>query len=293
MLLLNELESLRNRAQSGNLESLEVRNLAESLASWDDIGVLLSIATGRLISDSQTSENATNVAYFEAGLSNFGDDERHLLERTDALELLLSVSPTMTQCVIDCDDPSAWRFLSDAAELERRSGGIFQESTTSMRALKDTLPVERLEALANGTASISDHLIKQLRHLSSVRKRARVLWQLKQYVAYPVVRDIYEWTIRQSSVLRWLCVQCVVFFSKGDINVERYLEAARSAIANPPNNSGGRVHASAESLANVIATCAIRSSAEEILGLLSLVPSIDPKRLTSLAAWSRSQIKGH
>jgi len=282
MLLLNELASLRAKARSNELHRSDILEFAESISSCDDIDTLIELASGRFADGRYVSE-ATTAAYFEGGLNNFGNQERSILQRDNALELLLSVSATMKQCVLDCNDHSAWKFLCEAAELETRSGPNFSESSESLRALEKTLSPERLRALANGTTSVPDHLIRRWVRATEKPEQARILWQLKQYADEVEVRKLYHRMITRDATFRWLSIQSLLFFS--DARDIEYLWGMADVTIDDPGSGSGRVGVSPESVANVVAACATKIGSSKAMPRLLSIRGIAKERLTALVDW--------
>lgn len=294
MLLLNEIEVERKRAINGELTRAELRRFAETLASPKDISVMIDIASGVYASASQTPELGTWSAYFQGGLSGFGDAELNMLKRDDALALLNDVAVIMKECVLTCNDASAWRFLKEAGRLEQSAhNASYVTASEEINAIRATLETSGLLELENGTASVSAFLIKAFGDPRNSGKRLRTAWLLKQYADEEAVTELYNSLCSLESELQFAAMQCLVYFSSADIDAERFIKYATSegSIKSCDNMSAGRFERTPVNVINLIGACAIRLRSLELLRSTDLVRGVEGGRLRPFLEWCTQEIE--
>ena len=148
-------------------------------------------------------------AFFEGGFTDFGDSALRTLAGENGLSVADGMISTMKTAVYDCHDPSAWRFIRAAFDLEQKHDNDWYRSAgEDARAIRDTLGPEEIAQLESGGFSVGAFLLER----SIVEsKRTRTMYQLKQYVDEHGVRDYYR-RLLDDSAMRFGAMTCLANF---------------------------------------------------------------------------------
>jgi hypothetical protein len=278
-LYLNETEDYRRRALRGELSFRELTNYAKNCNSHADLECFRSLISGAVISPDVEPQSVVVPAFFEGGFTDFGDSALRTLAGENGLSIADGMISTMKTAVYDCHDPSAWRFIRAAADLEQKHDNDWYRSAgEDARAIRDTLGPKEIAQLESGGFSVGAFLLERPIVES---KRTRTMYQLKQYVDEHGVRDYYR-RLLDDSAMCFGAMTCLANFGND--------EDRAIVVDHLPNiciepNAPSVFTAETINVANVSARCAIALQNRALLQRTVSAIEYPDERAARFIAW--------
>lgn len=274
-------EKLMRRGHNDFGDYVSLPRFAASLHQKGDVSLMLSLIESP---SPPIATKAQTAAYYEGGLTGFGDIVIGRLERFKDTSVALGSASELRDAVIECHDSTALRALHRIADFEQAVGTT--EAAEDLLSIEEHLGQAEMNALALQPVYDGSHIVEQLRGIikgrttGSIRRR---IWQLKQFARNPLAVALLS-TLIGSDEFHIPAAFVLYCFGNNAMSAEQVIEPMlRRAI---PASGAGRNLA-----LNLLAVLVIQSRSAAALNILKTLASTesDPGPIIHLIQYSLSQ----